>query len=538
MRLMEWRSSLLMLLMWKKQNNHFREKSQNQILFWELAIALVSGILMGATVAPIGCWWLAWFALAPLWVLIVKYRRNQLNNSHLFYPVLLAIAWGLGYHGTALSWITGIYPMDWLGVPRLSALAITLFCWTAISLWGGILVSLWTILMLHLDRQKPGLRILLGVAIWCALEGLWSTSPLWWTSLSFTQSPHNLVILHLGQLSGPTTVTAIIVAVNGLIAEFWLNRPKEFVSSYLAIATAILLNSHLVGYILYLQPLQELPTTELKVGIVQGNIPNQIKLLPVGFRRAMIGYTEGYLTLADQGVSAVLTPEGALPVYQSQLNQTPLIRAIQEKGVVAWLGAFDQKGQDYTNSIFTILGNGQVFSRYDKYKLVPLGEYIPFAQFLGSIIQRLSPIEATQIPGTANQLFATPFGRAIVGICYESAFSANFRRQAAAGGEFILSASNDSHYSAAMPEQHHSQDIMRAIETDRWAVRVTNTGYSAFVNPHGRTLWKSGYNTYEVHAETIHRRQTQTLYVRWGDWLLPLLLVFSVLVWFWESHIR
>ena len=86
-----------------------------------------------------------------------------------------------------------------------------------------------------------------------------------------------------------------------------------------------------------------------------------------------------------------------------------------------------------------------------------------------------------------------------------------------------------------MPEQHHSQDIMRAIETDRWAVRVTNTGYSAFVNPRGRTLWKSGYNTYEVHAETIHRRQTQTLYVRWGDWLLPLLLVFSVLVWLWST---
>ena len=211
-----------------------------------------------------------------------------------------------------------------------------------------------------------------------------------------------------------------------MIAEFWLNRPKVFVSYYLAIATVILFNSHLIGFILYLQPLQELPTTELKVGIVQGNIPNEIKLLPDGFSRAIVGYTEGYLNLADQGVSAVLTPEGALPIYQSQLNQTPLIRAIQEKGVVAWIGAFDQKGEDYTNSIFTILGNGQVFSHYDKYKLVPLGEYIPFAQFLGSIIQRLSPIDTTLIPGAANQIFATPFGRAIAGICYESAFSANF----------------------------------------------------------------------------------------------------------------
>jgi len=35
----------------------------------------------------------------------------------------------------------------------------------------------------------------------------------------YTQSPHNLAILHLGQLSGPSAVTAAVVAVNGLIAS-------------------------------------------------------------------------------------------------------------------------------------------------------------------------------------------------------------------------------------------------------------------------------------------------------------------------------
>jgi apolipoprotein N-acyltransferase len=71
---------------------------------------------------------------------------------------------------------------------------------------------------------------------------------------------------------------------------------------------------------------------------------------------------------------------------------------------------------------------------------------------------------------------------------------------------------------------------MRAIETDRWAARATNTGLSAFVDPHGKTLWISGHNTYETHAETIYRRQTQTLYTRWGDWLTPLLVILSILV--------
>ncbi|MGL5064352.1 MAG: apolipoprotein N-acyltransferase, partial [Microcoleus sp.] len=54
---------------------------------------------------------------------------------------------------------------------------------------------------------------------------------------------------------------------------------------------------------------------------------------------------------------------------------------------------------------------------------------------------------------------------------------------------------------------------------------ATNTGYSAFVNPRGETIWMSGINTYEVKDVAIYRRQTKTLYVRWGDWLMPVLLI-------------
>jgi len=477
---------------------------------------------MGATVAPVGAWFLAWFALAPLWVLVVKFAPRKKT------VVAVAFIWAIAYHGTAISWITGIHPMEWLGVSWWTSLAIALFCWSFISLLGGIFVSIWAILMVTLDQQKPLLRVLIGTALWCGLESLWSASPFWWSSLSYTQSPHNLVILHLGQLSGPNTVTAIIVAFNGLIAESWINHKSNsnstrFINSYIVVAFSILIISHFIGFILYTQPITTNPAAALKIGIIQGNIPNEIKLGPEGLRRAITGYTQGYLNLANQDVDAILTPEGALPVFQRDLNKTSFIKAVQEKGITAWLGAFGERGNSYTNSLFTITGNGEITSRYDKSKLVPLGEYIPFEEIIGGIIQRLSPLDEHQVPGSPNQLFDTPFGRAIVGICYESAFSENFRRQAAGGGEFILSSSNDAHYSVAMPSQHHAQDIMRAIETDRWAVRATNTGYSGFVNPHGITLWISGYNTYESHAETIYRRQTQTLYVRYGDWLMPLL---------------
>ncbi|MBO1066677.1 MULTISPECIES: apolipoprotein N-acyltransferase [Nostocales] len=512
-----------------------QQKISKSIIYYTLS--LLGGILMGVTVAPIGAWFLAWIALVPLWILVINYTSK--TDPPAPRPLPLALLWGIGYHGVALSWITGIHPMDWLGVPWLPSLTITLLCWAFISLWGGILVTVWAALMVRLDRGNPWLRVLFGTAIWCGLESLWSASPLWWSSLAYTQSPQNLVILHLGQLSGPNSVTAVIVAFNGLIAEYLTQRRKGakeegslgkgFVNGYLILAVSLLIISHFIGFILYTAPLNLTSSTALKIGVIQGNIPNKIKVLPQGLRRAITGYTEGYLNLTNQGVQAVLTPEASIPIFSRDLLQTPLLAAIREKGVIAWIGAFGERGNSYTNSLFTVLGNGEVTSRYDKSKLVPLGEYIPFENILGGLIQRLSPLEAHQVAGKAQQIFDTPFGKVIVGICYESAFAENFRYQASMGGKFILSSSNDAHYTAAMADQHHAQDIMRAIETDRWAVRATNTGYSAFINPHGQTLWKSAYNTYQTHAETIYPRQTQTLYVRWGDWLTPLLLVLSAL---------
>jgi len=522
-----------------------------------LLLPLSGGILMGLTPAPVGAWSLAWIALVPLWLIVTRgqgVRQCALNG----------LVWGIGYHGLALSWITGIHPMTWMGVPWLASIAIALFCWSFITFWGGALVAIWAAGLfwildsLPLQReavrgighQQPKrlilLRVLIGTALWCGLEAFWSGGSLWWSSLSYTQSPHNLPILHLGQISGPATVTAAIVAVNGLLAEALssylrskarkANREQDLKShneslTYLSAAVGLLVALHLIGLALYSRPLIQPTATALKVGIIQGNIGNDIKLFTEGKGLALEKYTKGYQDLATRGVDAVLTPEVALPFYLDNLKRQYFYSAILEKGVPAWVGAYGEQGTSFTNSLFTVTGTGEAFSRYDKYKLVPLGEFIPFESILGKIVDRLSPLEAHLAAGKSNQLFDTPFGRAIVGICYESAFANHFQRQAAAGGQFILTASNNAHYSPAMPAQHHAQDVMRAIETDRWAVRATNTGYSGIVDPHGRTLWISGINTYEIHAQTIYRRQTQTLYVRWGDWLTPVLLGSAGLWW-------
>ena len=481
------------------------------------------GILMGITCDPVNAWFFAWIALLPLWLSVVRQKPS--------YSILPAVAFAIGYYGVALFWITGIHPMTWMGVPWLASLLIAIFCWVFLVVWGSLLIILWSYGMIYLRRflNHPLQRVVVGVALWCGLETIRSYTPLHWTTLALTQSPHNLPILQLLSVSGTTTVTAIIVAFNGLIAESIISRVENrssFHGGLIQGAIALLVSLHLGGWLLYLQPLETPAENAIRVGIIQGNVPNEIKLYPEGWRKAIDGYTEGYINLAEEGAEAILTPETALPFqWTQQVNQrSDFYKAILEQQVPVWVGAFGRKGSRYTNSLYSINEEGETLSRFDKVKLVPLGEYIPLEAWLGKIISRLSPLDSHLARGEADQSFMTPFGKAIVGICYESAYGEHFRRQAATGGKFILSASNDAHYSEAMPAQHHAQDIMRSIETQRFMVRATNTGYSAIVDPRGNTLWLSKMNEYQTHIGTIYKQENQTLYVRWGNWLNWVLL--------------
>jgi apolipoprotein N-acyltransferase len=492
----------------------------------QLGIAAGSGLLAGLAVEPIGAWYLAWIALVPLWMMVVRDRRS----------ILPSLLWGMGYHGVALFWITGIHPMTWMGVPWLASFSMATVAILFFALWGATVVALWGAIFGWVCQRfnPPALvRVVVGTASWCGIEYLWSQSALWWSTLALTQTPNNLPILHLGQLSGGMTVTAILLAVNGLIAEAIIARSHSNLRlRKILIVTAITLFcfGHLGGYILSQTPLTAQAADTLKIGIIQGNIPNEIKLYEQGRQKAIEGYTTGYLQLATEGVDAILTPEGALPYMPNQIKKSSLYQAILDKGIPIWLGAFGEAGENYANSLHSIDKNGDFISRYDKYKLVPFGEYVPFKEIIGQWVKRLSPLDATLQPGVEKQeFFAFPGLRAAVGICYESAFGNHFRQQAQQG-EFIITASNNAHYAESMPAQHHAIDVMRAIETSRWAVRATNTGYSAIVDPHGHTLWKSKLNEFATHSHQISRRRNQTLYVQWGDWLTPLLIISSVIL--------
>ena len=517
---------------------------------------LGGGALMG--IAPTNAWPLAWVAMVPLWSLVYRPPSRQTVAKY----ALGGAIWGIAYHGTALSWITGLHPLTWMGVPWLGSIAIALFAWGFITLWGAAIGLSWLGLMWVVAHRFPvaGVgRVTLGTALWCAVEWVWSSGPLYWTSLSYTQSPGNLWLLQLGQLSGPITLTAAIVAINGLIAEgVWGRSPAELgivkdleivknpgmaqktgLNRWWVRAVGFFLLLHLVGWGLYMRPLADSADNMLSVGLIQGNVPTREKLTDKGVQASRRIYLAGYNQLANEGADLVITPEGAIPQVWNTFTQdrNPLLSAVVEKGVPLVLGTFVHEDMEdsqtpLTQSLLTLVPEGRIGGRYKKVKLVPLGEYIPFETVIGSVIGRLSPYGDSMVPGRFDQILETPLGPMAVGICYESAFAALFQGQVHRGGEVIFTASNNDPYPPRQMRQQHAQDVMRAIENDRWMVRVTNTGISGVVDPKGHTHWISKPNTSVTYLSTLYKRQSRSAYVRWGDWLTPTLLaVAAVSIW-------
>jgi apolipoprotein N-acyltransferase len=498
-----------------------------------VGLLIASGLLLDLALPPFSLWPLAWVALVPLWLALLKHRA-----APWWVAAGYGLVWGITYYGSSLVWITHLHPLMWMGVPWLGSVAIALFAWGFITLWGTVSLMAWCVAFRWVMRWCPqsiAVRLLLGTGLWCLMETLRNYTPLDWSHLSLTQSPNNLWILHLSRLSGPMAITAVLVAANGLLAEAWWQRrhPPEapFLNRSLAAgALGLIMVSHALGAGLFFQPAPDRETAAITLGMVQGNIPTREKLTWEGINQAIEAYTEGYQALAAEGVDAVVTPEGAIPLMWDPdgARVMPLIESVQQIGVPLWLGTFaplgDGGGYAYTQSLLEIQQDGLPHGRYNKIQLVPLGEYIPLDPVLGTIINRLSPLDSYMVPGDLDQTFTTSVGTGIVGICYESVYSRLFRHQARNGGEFIITASNNDPYPPWMMQQHHALDVQRAVELNRWAIRVTNTGVSGLVDSHGRTQWLLPTQDYRLAVGTLYRHDQLSAYGAWGDWLTPILL--------------
>ncbi len=183
-------------------------------------------------------------------------------------------------------------------------------------------------------------------------------------------------------------------------------------------------------------------------------------------------------------------------------------------------------------------GGLDVTGVYDKYRLVPFGEYLPAEQ----VLQPLGFKDLTHI-GDSYSAGALPAGIAPAGmppvlplICYESLFPDLVRdavRRSARRPQWIVNVSNDSWFGVTSgPLQHLNQASYRAIEEGLPIVRSTPTGVSAVIDAYGRVApgRSLGMDRLGVIDAPLPPPLAGTTYGRVGDAPLGILLALTLLM--------
>ena len=132
----------------------------------------------------------------------------------------------------------------------------------------------------------------------------------------------------------------------------------------------------------------------------------------------------------------------------------------------------------------------RVTAVYDKYRLVPFGEFLPLGGLMGAIgVRSLVHMPADFSPGPRPSPIDLPNAPRVQPlICYESLYP-GFTPGAGGRPEWIVNVSNDAWFGATSgPIQHLNLASYRAIETGLPVVRATPTGVSAMIDPWGRVI--------------------------------------------------
>lgn len=435
----------------------------------------------------------AWFGFAnPIWhipglVLLFPLSLCLLGQQSLTWPQAIRKGWAAGWlaYAASLYWIAlpvhNYAPLPWI-------LAIP--CPLLVSIYLGLYPALFTLAAYWAGKKYSWFLagIFLGL-IWTCLEYIrnYFLTGFSWNCLTQAFSPWPTFIQLIG-IVGAFAFSGILVTLVSWLVFGWPQKK--------ALCLSILVAVGIWGYG-YLQI--DLPMTtdaNFSASIIQGNIEQGVKWDPDYQNSTLKTYLELSQKEAQQNdPNYLFWPETAMPFYLQ--NMSPFREKIRnfcnQHSVYVFTGApgyayYKENEYKLYNRAYLINPQGAIVDLYEKEHLVPFGEYVPLSNilpFLQKIVVGYSDFSTgTHIdPIRANNLALGTL------ICYEIIFPNLVNKRVNQGANILVNLSNDAWFgNSSAPKQHLHQAVLRAIENNRFIVRTTNTGISAFIDPHGRIL--------------------------------------------------
>ncbi len=453
-------------------------------------LALAGGVLTALGQPPLGAWPLA-FVGVPLFLALLETGKPASWRSG------FGLGWlfGLGYFAVAFHWIGFAFLIEaetylWMMPFMLGALA------------GGMAVY-WGIAAVVAKRTgRHGLNLVLtfaaaiGAVEW--LRGYLFTGFPWAAPGLMADGMGGLA--QSASLIGMTGLTVLIVLWSGLPHVFTFERRKSTLVALVAIGLVL---PALWGWgTLRLQSATTETVPGISLRIVQPNVPQEQKWREENARgifdelKRLSAMTTPERPDGIGGITHLIWPESAVPFL---IDESPVARA----GLKPLLGGrtalvtgsirVDRSGGEdppVFNSIIVFDGAAEPVARYDKWRLVPGGEFLPLGWLLEPLGFRKvvrTPGNFTAGPGPVSAMLPGGIKAALL-VCYEVIFPDRLV-DAKDRPQLIVNVTNDGWFGrSAGPWQHLAQARFRAIEQGLPVIRAANTGVSAVIDSHGRSI--------------------------------------------------
>ena len=229
----------------------------------------------------------------------------------------------------------------------------------------------------------------------------------------------------------------------------------------------------------------------------------------------------------------IIWPETSLYLtYNSAFEELDKMRKAAEESILIF-GALKIDSRNFLNNSLIIENKNQETVFYDKAKLVPFGEYLPFINLKSyfKISERSNLFGWGFKRGKGSEMLNLSNGLNFVPlICYEAIFS-NFLKPSINNADFILQITNDAWFGKSIgPQQHLAQLRIRAIEYGLPVIRVANTGITAIIDANGKLVEKLSVNKSGYLDSFVPSRKQNTIYGLYGNLIFLSLLLLAVAI--------
>lgn len=395
-------------------------------------------------------------------------------------------------------WVAEAFMVDARGQGWMAPFAVALLPAGLGLFWGAAMV------LYRLLRPEGAWRILVFAGALTVLE--------WLRGHVLTGFPWNLPgetwragapISQAAALVGAYGLTWITLAASAAFAALlWCARPRMRLSPPLLALCALMVlwawGAHRLRHSVAISA--QVPL----VRVVQPDVKEEAKYNYDNLRSIFFRYIELTARPAARAPDIVVWSEGAVPMSANDLldpdgGWADVVRNSLHPGETLLFGAYRAQPAGgktlYFNSLVAVRRTAQglkITGDYDKFRLVPFGEYLP-AEFI------LEPLGFKDLAHIGDSFAAGPPPAPIAPegappvqplICYESLFPDLVRdavRRGPVRPRWIVNVSNDSWFGVTSgPLQHLNQASYRAIEEGLPIVRATPTGVSAVIDAYGR----------------------------------------------------